>query len=258
MPAKTSRANTANANDALDTRSLGSVSRPKQLRSQQTLFRILDAAEELIAEKGLTDTSIPEIVRRAGSSVGGFYARFRGKNEMLRALEERFFDDLRQRVDDLTDPERWVAAPIDSILRGCVQELVDTFRSREGLIRAFTFRASQAPKFIEEDRQFRAGVSRRLTALFSPRFDEFNHPDPELAIELAVQLAFGLMHQLVISGEFRAGKRRLTDQDLVDELTRNFLAYAGVDATPELYQTRNVQTEPPTSARSKRKHRSLK
>lgn len=257
MPAKASRANTANTNDALDTRSLGSVSRPKQLRSQQTLFRILDAAEELIAEKGLTDTSIPEIVRRAGSSVGGFYARFRGKSEMLRALEERFFDDLRQRVDDLTDPERWVAAPIDSILRGCVQELVDTFRSREGLIRAFTFRASQAQKFIEEDRQFRAGVSQRLTALFSSRFDEFNHPDPELAIELAVQLAFGLMHQLVISGEFRAGKRRLTDQDLVDELTRNFLAYAGVDATPDS-QTRNVQTDPSTSAHSKRKHRSPK
>jgi AcrR family transcriptional regulator len=222
----------AGENDGPDAKLLGSVSRPKQFRSQQTLFRILDAAEELIADKGLADTSIPEIVRRAGSSVGGFYARFRDKNQMLRALEERFFDDLRQRVDDLTDPKRWVAAPIDKILRGCVQELVDTFRSREGLIRAFTFRASQAPKFIEGDRQFRAGVSQRLTALLSPRFDEFNHPDPELAIELAVQLAFGLMHQLVISGEFRVGKRRLTDGDLVDELTRNFLTYAGVETTP--------------------------
>jgi AcrR family transcriptional regulator len=239
---KTSRANPA---DALHTRSLGSVSLPKQLRSQQTLFRILDAAEELIAEKGLADASIPEIVRRAGSSVGGFYARFRGKNEMLRALEERFFDDLRQRVDKLTDPERWVAAPIDLILRGCVQELVDTFRAREGLIRAFTFRASQAPKFIEEDRQFREGVSKQLTALLSTRFDEFNHPDPELAIELAVQLAFGLMHQLAISGEFRVGQRRLTDEDLVDELTRNFHAYAGIKATPDHTQ----------SAPSKRKHR---
>jgi len=244
--------------DDLDARSLGSVSRPKQLRSQQTLFRILDAAEELIAEKGLADTSIPEIVRRAGSSVGGFYARFRCKNEMLRALEERFFDDLRQRVDDLTDPKRWVAAPIDSILRGCVQELVDTFRSREGLIRAFTFRAGQAHKFIEGDRQFRAGVSERLTALLSTRFDEFNHPDPELAIELAVQLAFGLMHQLVISGEFRVGKRRLTDRDLVDELTRNFIAYAGVAATPELSHNEPAATQPTNGAPAKRRHRSPK
>ena len=249
MPPK---ANHTTPDEALPTKSLGSVSRPKQLRSQQTLFRILDAAEELIAEKGLADASIPEIVRRAGSSVGGFYARFRGKNEMLRALEERFFDDLRQRVDDLTDPERWVEAPIDLIMRGCVQELVDTFRSREGLIRAFTFRANQAPKFIEEDRQFREGVSQRLTALFSTRFDEFNHPDPELAIELAVQLAFGLMHQLVLSGEFRVGQRRLTDENLVDELTRNFLAYAGVDPTPDSSHS------PIESVPVERKHRSPK
>ena len=41
-------------------------------------------------------------------------------------------------------------------------------------------------------------------------------------------MAFGLMHQLAVSGEFRVGNRRLTDEDLVDELTRNFLAYAGV------------------------------
>ena len=202
--------------------------RPKQARSQQTLVRILDSAEDLIAEKGFADTSIPEIVRRAGSSVGGFYGRFRDKNEMLRALEERFFDELRQRVAHLTDPERWAEAPLASILRGCVQELVDTFRSREALIRAFAFRASQNPEFIEEDRRFRQGVSERLAALLSTRLDEIRHPDPELAIELAVQLAFGLMHQLVLSGEFRVGQRRLADEDLVDELTRNFLAYAGV------------------------------
>jgi hypothetical protein len=53
---------------------LESVARPKQARSEQTLQRILDAAEGLIEEKGLADASIPEIVRRAGSSVGGFCA----------------------------------------------------------------------------------------------------------------------------------------------------------------------------------------
>lgn len=211
---------------------LGSVAAPKQARSQQTLLRILDAAEDLIAEKGLADASIPEIVRRAGSSVGGFYARFRDKNEMLRALEERFYDELRERVAELTDPEQWMDAPIESVLRACVQELVDQFRSREGLIRAFTIGASQSPEFIDEYMRFRRGITQRLTALLAGRLQEIRHPDPELAIELAVQMAFGLMHQLVLSGEFRVGQRRLTDEDLVDELTRNFVAYAGVSHTP--------------------------
>ena len=38
---------------------------------------------------------------RAGSSVGGFYARFRDKAELLRALEECFFTQLGARVDEL-------------------------------------------------------------------------------------------------------------------------------------------------------------
>ena len=70
---------------------LETVARPKQARAERTLHRLLDAAEGLIEERGLGDVSIPEIVRRARSSVGGFYARFRDKNELLRALEERFF-----------------------------------------------------------------------------------------------------------------------------------------------------------------------
>ena len=52
---------------------LSSVAPPKQARSEQTLYRILDATEALIREKGLAAVSIPEIVSRAGSSVGGFY-----------------------------------------------------------------------------------------------------------------------------------------------------------------------------------------
>ena len=94
---------------------LETVVGPKQARSERTLYRLLDAAEALIAEKGLAEVSIPEIVRRARSSVGGFYARFRDKNELLRALEERFYRELSVRLDDLVDEERWSGAPTEAI-----------------------------------------------------------------------------------------------------------------------------------------------
>ncbi len=62
---------------------LRTVAGPKQARSEDTLRRLLNAAEELIIEKGHRAVSIPEIARRAHSSVGGFYARFRDKTELL-------------------------------------------------------------------------------------------------------------------------------------------------------------------------------
>jgi len=222
---------------------LRSVSRPKQARSQQTLVRLLDAAETLIEEKGLRDASIPEIVRRAGSSVGGFYARFRDKRELLRAIEERFFQELRGRVDELSDPERWRGAPATAIVRAAVDELVGTARARRALIAAFVSRAVQDPEFAEDALRFRREVSRRMIALLQTRRSEAGHPEPEVAADLAVQLAFAFMNQIVVFGEVRAGGRRLGDRELAEELTRNIVAYLGI-REPEAPRSSRERSEP--------------
>ena len=56
---------------------------PKQHRSRRTLQRIARAALELIAQSGVEGTTIEAIARRAGSSVGSFYARFESKADLL-------------------------------------------------------------------------------------------------------------------------------------------------------------------------------
>lgn len=207
---------------------LSSISRPKQARSEETLTRLLDAAASLIGEKSISDVSIPEIVRRAGSSVGGFYARFRDKNELLRALEERFFNDVLERVNQIAEPERWQGVPVAEIVRPCVAEFVQMFREREALITAFLFRASQDSEFISEGLRFRRGVSERVSSLLLERRDEIDHPDPEVAIEIVVQMAIGLMQQIALSGDLRVGGRRVADDRIVDEITRNFISYVGI------------------------------
>ena len=211
-----------------DSRLLSSVSRPKQARSEQTLYRLLDAAEELIQEKGLGDVSIPEIVRRAKSSVGGFYARFKDKDELLRALEERFLHRLDEKVVELVDPGHWGLATTAEIVESCMNELVSTVRAEHNMINAFLVRAVVDLETRDEGMRFRQRVSSRISDLLLTRRDEISHPEPEVAIDLAVQLAFGLMLQNVIFGEIRAGDRVLSDAEIEAELTRNFLAYVGI------------------------------
>jgi AcrR family transcriptional regulator len=207
---------------------LACVARPKQARSEQTLYRILEAAEALIHEKGLADVSIPEIVRRADSSVGGFYARFRDKDELLRALQERFLNGLSERVEELADPTHWGDASTAQIVRSCMAELVSTFRARRNLLVAFMARAARDRESREEGLRFRRKVSARISELLLTRRDELAHLQPEIAIDLGVQLAFGLMFQSVIFGEPRAAGRPLEDAAIERELTRNFLAYVGI------------------------------
>jgi AcrR family transcriptional regulator len=207
---------------------LSSVASPKQARSEETLSRLLDAAESLIVEKSISDVSIPEIARRAESSVGGFYARFRDKNELLRALEERFFNDVLERVNEIAEPERWRSVPVAEIVRPCVFEFVQMFREREALITAFLFRAAQDPDFIAEGLRFRRRVSEHISSLLLDRREELDHPDPEVAIEVVVQMAIGLLQQMALSGAFHVDGRRLSDDRIVDEITRNFISYIGI------------------------------
>ncbi|MBW2445629.1 MAG: TetR/AcrR family transcriptional regulator [Deltaproteobacteria bacterium] len=207
---------------------LRSVAHPKQARSEATLHRLLDAAELLIQDKGLADVSIPDIVARAGSSVGGFYARFKDKDELLRALEERFLAQMRDLVDGLSAPARWEDASIADIVRTGVATLLAVFQEHRPLLAAFMERAAhgQGPE-LQDILGFRREVSARFVELLHSRHEELAHPDPEVAIDLAIQVLFGLMQQLIVFGEVRVGERRLGEDELATELARIVLHYIG-------------------------------
>lgn len=217
---------------------LQTVSGPKQARSERTLQRLLDAAESLIKEKGHAAVSIPEIARRARSSVGGFYARFRDKNELLRALEERHFIQLLQRLEALADRRRWENASTVDIVEAAVAELVATTRERRHMIAAFLVRAIEDPVIREGGLRFRRMVEERIGALLLLRSAEMTHPNPALAIDLGIQTAFALMQQHVLIEETQVGGHPLTDDELRRELATIFLRYLGVGShTPRSRRT---------------------
>ena len=83
------------------------VQPPKQARSRRTLERIARAALELIAEQGVEATTVAQIVAHAGSSIGSFYARFEGKDELMHYLEERVWSDARAKWDDAVASNTW-------------------------------------------------------------------------------------------------------------------------------------------------------
>ena len=204
-----------------------SLSPPKQARSEETLSRLLKAAEALILEKGIGEVSVSEIVHGAHSSVGGFYARFRDKGELLRALEERFLVDISERLAALADAGRWGDAPLAEIVESWAAELVSVASERRNLIAAFLIRAAEDAALWADGLRFRRAAEEQIGRLLRVRTGEIRHPEPELAVQLAVQFALGLVIQRVLTGEVRAAGRALTDAELHGEIARNFLAYLG-------------------------------
>ena len=77
-------------------------------RAEQRVQQLLDAAFELIDEKGSAEFTIQEVVDRSGQSLRGFYQYFEGKDELLFALLEESIEeaivDLREVADSETEP----------------------------------------------------------------------------------------------------------------------------------------------------------
>jgi len=67
-------------------------------RAEERVQRFLDAAFELIDEKGSTEFTIQEVVERSKQSLRGFYEYFDGKDELVLAL---FEETVREAVSDI-------------------------------------------------------------------------------------------------------------------------------------------------------------
>lgn len=201
---------------------------PRQARSQETLDRILDAAEALVTEKGFADATVAEVARRAGSSVGSFYTRFRDKDGLLYALYERYFEQATATADAALDPARWEGVGIAEILRSVTRFLVEVYRERAGLIRAFVVRNHADATFQARQERLSHYVSEKLTALLLRRADEIAHPDPTRAASFGLTFTVSTIESVVLFGEMRSNALALRDDELAAELARAYLAYLGV------------------------------
>jgi AcrR family transcriptional regulator len=109
-------------------RSLGAA----RSRAEQRVQRFLDAAFELIDEKGSADFTIQEVIDRSKQSLRGFYQYFDGKDELLLAL---FEDSLLESAADIREAVEAESEPIARLRAAAIRlhewcEPADTPRKR--------------------------------------------------------------------------------------------------------------------------------
>jgi AcrR family transcriptional regulator len=81
-------------------------------RAEQRVQRFLDAAFELIDEKGTTEFTIQEVIDRSKQSLRGFYQYFDGKDELLLAL---FEETVRQSAEDIREAVEAASEPLERL-----------------------------------------------------------------------------------------------------------------------------------------------
>ena len=124
---------------------------------------ILEAAEELFAERGFEATSLAEVGLRAGVSraTPGYF--FGSKAELYRAVLDRAFSEARQAIATGWARSRSKVTPVKQIIEGVVSDYYDFLDSRRNFVKLME-REALGTGPLGEDALIRLEVGREAVA----------------------------------------------------------------------------------------------
>ncbi|MCP3986498.1 MAG: TetR/AcrR family transcriptional regulator [bacterium] len=209
----------------------------QQARSQQTLERLLDSAEALIADKGFDDITVAEIASRADCSVGAVYSRFRDKQGVLHSLQDRFVDEATLTAAMTLDLDRWQGASLEEIICELVGFLVEIHRERRGVLRELSVRSMSDVAMTERKARLATHIGQHVEALLLAQSDRIGHPDPATAVRFGLGFVFATLEQVILFEETGAYGGPTSDEQLARELSRAYLAYLDLNDWPSTSTT---------------------
>jgi TetR/AcrR family transcriptional regulator, transcriptional repressor for nem operon len=164
-----------------------SVQAPPLSKGEQTRERIMDIAQDAVLHKGFAATSIDEIICEAGITKSGFFYHFKDKNDLAKAMLQRYldsewavFDQLFKQADDLSDD------PLHSFLiflKLMADMMGDLPNGHPGcLVASYVY---QDHMFSREVREMTTAGHRLWTERFRPRLERIagRYP-PRIEVDL--------------------------------------------------------------------------
>jgi AcrR family transcriptional regulator len=174
------------------------------------------------------------IAARAGLSVGVVYRRFRDKDALLRATYERFFGRALEGNRAALAPARWEGQGAEAVVAAVVAGVVRGHVQHRALLRALlAYAESHAdPAFHRRVAALNAAAAAQVTTLLDARAAEIGHPEPPLAVGLALGVVGAMLHRWIqTDAGAEPGDGLYANVDatrLATELTRMVLAYLGI------------------------------
>lgn len=209
-----------------------STRRPRQPRSRQTEERIVRAFGELLGSARFEDVSVQQVAGRAGVSVGGFYARFASKDDLLmHAMYAGYVQDALALADDVLKPERWQGQGIAPIAQAYFGLMLRAARDHGPVLREIVHRTRGNPRTVAHSpawAAFRRGVHEPFRRLLAERMDEIRHADPPFALRFAFSAVSSALRESVLFGHMEPSMGPVDEETMARELARMFCGYLGV------------------------------
>ena len=176
-------------------------------RNRARRDQVLSAAAKLFGDNGFHGSSMAELAKRAGMSVGHIYHYFENKDAIIEALVDREMEELPGMFD-----ESYAGDDALATLLARIDEAVDYLDlDRTPLRLEILAEAARNPRIAEKLHTADEGTRRRLARLVSERLASLDERDVADRVEAIVASFWGLT--------FRAVHNPYLDRDAVVRTT---------------------------------------
>lgn len=197
----------------------GPRTKPPEVRRAE----LLDAAEQVIVERGLGAVRLEDVTRRAGVAIGTLYLYFKSKDDVVVALRERFMERLveRQAAAVAAVPagdwagrlEAWIVEAVRSYVAEA--ELHDVLFDHTPVSARSSVRTGLSPANPQV---------RSLRQLIAERPETPpDAPDPGAAAELIYSAFFGATHAMLHHEDGDTERRASELISSLTDLARRYL-----------------------------------
>jgi TetR/AcrR family transcriptional repressor of nem operon len=190
--------------------------------ASETRQRILDAAKELVLERGFAGTSVDDIQKSAGISRGTFFYHFPSKDDLARALIERHAGEDHELTESfMARAEKLASDPLQQALVFVAlhEEMLDEVGPSGCLFASYSY---EAGLFDSHTHELITGALEHFRRVFGDKLGEAmeRHPprvptDPHLLADFAAG---------ILQGAFIM-RRALGDPGLMTAHLRQFRSY---------------------------------
>ena len=199
---------------------------PQQMRSRESLERVLAAGIELLRLEGYAGLSIAEVCKRADVSVGSIYARFKSKEALFQALHVRMLEIIDQEQASLFEGLAPATAGTDrSVVETAVERVADHVDRHQALLRVMILRGA-----VDADTRARGSASSlqladRFETFLLDNVAAFGVDDPALAVDIAFRILYATLTRRLVSGPTFESRRILEWDAFVAEIGRALSSY---------------------------------
>jgi AcrR family transcriptional regulator len=162
--------------------------------------QIMTVAAEAFAESGYEAVSTNAIAARAGISPGSLYQFFANKDDIARALAERYTRSLGEVHAAAFDGADLAALPLDELIAAITGPLVEFNLAHRGF-KALFARPDLPPSLTAAAAPLHAALLGRVAALLSLRAPDLPPDVVERTATVAVQLVRAMMPLIVAADE---------------------------------------------------------